>query len=327
MTQREKAVSLTLGLAGLAFLLLIGGQARAVDFAKAIPPEYRVGGEWALGCQAYSFNRYTFFEAVDKTKETGCRLIEGYPKQRLSKENPTPLNHDAPQEVLDAAKKKLNEAGIKLVAYGVVGLGNNEADNRKVFDFCKKMGVLVIQSEPPEEALPLVAKLAKEYDIPVALHNHPQPSRYWDPKHCLESVKGLAPWVGSGADTGHWMRSEVNPLEALKMLQGNIVSLHIKDLNEFGKGAHDVPFGTGKADMKAILDELRRQKFNGIMSIEYEYNWESSVPEIKQCVDFLRAYASGEKLSPAKATETEKPAAKKAGGRRGGARKTKGQAK
>jgi sugar phosphate isomerase/epimerase len=294
MTRGRKAVGLLLGFAGLASMLLVGSRAAAVDFAKAIPKEYRVGGEWALGCQAYSFNRYSFFEAVDKAKETGCKLIEVFPGQKLSPENQTAFNHDAPPEVCEAAKKKCDEAGIKMVAYGVVGLGKDEAANRKVFEFCKKMGILVIQSEPPEEALPLVAKLAKEYDIPVALHNHPKPSRYWDPKHCLESVKDLAPWVGSGGDTGHWMRSEVNPLEAVKMLDGKIVACHIKDLNEFGgegKSPHDVPFGTGQANMKAILDELRRQKFNGPMSIEYEYNWTTSVPEIKQCVDFVRAYS------------------------------------
>jgi len=288
MTQRGKAVGLLLG---LACLMLVASGASAVDFAQAIPKEYRVGGEWALGCQAYSFNRYSFFEAVDKTKETGGRLIEVFPGQKLSPENQTAFNHSAPPEVWEAARKKCDEAGIKMVAYGVVGLGKDEAANRKVFDFCKKMGILVVVSEPPEEMLPAIAKMAKEYDIPVALHNHPQPSRYWDPKHCLESVKDLAPWVGSDADTGHWMRSNVNPLEAIKMLEGHIVASHIKDLNEFGKAAHDVPFGTGKADMKAILDELRRQKFNGPMSIEYEYNWTTSVPEIKKCVDFVREYS------------------------------------
>jgi len=282
---------------------------QAVDFRQAIPREYRVGG-WAIGCQVYSFNRYTLFEAIDKTKETGARLIEGFPGQVISKEHQVKFTHDAPTEALDAVKKKLDEAGVKLVAYGVVGLGKDEAANRKVFEFAKKMGILVITSEPGEGSLDLIAKLAQEYGIPVAIHNHPKREnkadyKYWDPNYVLECVKGRAPWVGACADTGHWMRSNLDPVEALKLLEGNIVSMHIKDLNELGPKAHDVPFGTGKGNMKAILDELRRQKFNGPMSIEYEYNWETSVPEIKQCVDFMRdnprrpAGARGEKAGKA----------------------------
>jgi sugar phosphate isomerase/epimerase len=315
MTRGGKAVGLLLCTAGLALTLLCGRQAVAVDFAQAIQAEYRVGG-WAIGCQAYSFNRYSFFEAVDKTKETGGRVIEVFPGQKLSPDNSTPFNHDAPQEVIDAAMKKMKEAGVLPVAYGVVGLGKDEAANRKVFDFCKKVGILVVVSEPPEDALAGVAKMAQEYGIPVALHNHPKPSRYWDPKHVLECVKDLGPWVGSCSDTGHWMRSDVNPLEAIKMLEGHIVSMHIKDLNQSGQGAHDVPFGTGKADMAAILDELKRQKWDGPMSIEYEYNWTTSVPEITQCIDFMRTHPKG--------GEGEKAVEKKAG-RKGGKKRKAAQ--
>ena len=80
------------------------------------------------------------------------------------------------------------------------------------------------------------------------------------------------------------MRSGINPLEALKKLEGRVVSLHFKDLNEASPDAHDVPWGTGKADVKALLTELKRQGFKGVFSIEYEHNWENSVPDIAQCV-------------------------------------------
>lgn len=300
MKHRVKGVGLWLGLAALAFSLLVGGRAMAYDFEKAIPEEYRISG-FALSCQAYSFNRYSFFEAVDKTKSVGCRLIEAYPGQKLKPDGDATFSHDAPKAVWDEAKAKLDKEGIKLVAYGVVGLGNDEAANRKVFDFCKYMGVLVINSEPPIEAIPGIAKLAKEYDIPVGMHNHPKRPddanyKHWSPDfvlECVNSASGVKGWVGSGADTGHWMRSDLVPLDCLKKLQGNIISMHIKDLNQFGRpGEHDVPFGTGKVQMTKVLDELKRQGYKGVMSIEYEYNWTTSVPEIAQCVGFVRGYGA-----------------------------------
>ena len=88
------------------------------------------------------------------------------------------------------------------------------------------------------------------------------------------------------------MRSGIDPVEALKMLEGRIVSLHLKDLNQFGvREAHDVPWGSGEADMKAILRELDRQGYTGTFSIEYEHNWENSVPEIRESVEYFNSVA------------------------------------
>ncbi len=44
--------------------------------------------DWKLGMQAYSFNRFTFSEAVEKNKALGMDYIECYPGQTLSKEKP-----------------------------------------------------------------------------------------------------------------------------------------------------------------------------------------------------------------------------------------------
>jgi len=249
---------------------------------------------WKLGMQAYSFNRFTFFEAIDKTQSLGMRYIEAYPGQRLSPGKPgVKFDHNASDEVLEAVKAKLKAANVKLVNYGVVGLGKDEAADRKVFDCAKKMGIETIVSEPPPGSFDLLDKLVEEYGINVAIHNHPKPSRYWNPDTVLKAVKGHSKRIGSCADTGHWMRSGINPLEAIKKLEGRIISLHFKDLNEFGvRKAHDVPWGTGKANIKAILTELKRQKFQGVFSVEYEHNWMNSVPEIAKCAAYFNEVAA-----------------------------------
>jgi sugar phosphate isomerase/epimerase len=84
-------------------------------------------------------------------------------------------------------------------------------------------------------------------------------------------------------------------VECLRILKGRIVSSHLKDLNETGLKGHDVPYGSGVADIPAILDELRAQGFAGNISIEYEYHWENSVPEVAQCVGFVRGYGAAKK--------------------------------
>ncbi len=66
-----------------------------------IPNDCKAGG-FAIGCQAYTFNHYTVFEAIEKTAATGGKVIEFYPGQKLSKEEPNvSFDHNASDEVLD----------------------------------------------------------------------------------------------------------------------------------------------------------------------------------------------------------------------------------
>lgn len=267
-----------------AAVVLCGAAANAQEAAKGCPNAEALG--WHIGCQAYSFNRFTFFEAVDKVQSLGLHYIEAYPGQKFSKEKPDAVfDHNMSEELQKEALAYLKAADVKLVNYGVVGLPNDEAECRKVFDFAKKMGIETIVSEPPADAFDLLDKLTEEYQINVAIHNHPKPSEYWDPDKVLAACEGHSKRIGSCADTGHWMRSDINPLEAVKKLEGRIISFHLKDLNKYGTdGEHDVPWGTGKADLKAIMAEVKRQGFKGVFSAEYEYNWDNSVPDLAQCV-------------------------------------------
>ena len=113
-----------------------------------------------------------------------------------------------------------------------------------------------------------------------------------DPNFILSLVKDRDARIGSCADTGHWVRSGLDPVDCLRILKGHIISSHLKDLNEKSPGAHDVPYGTGVSHVTAILDELKAQNFAGNISVEYEYNWEASEPEIGQCIGFVRGYGS-----------------------------------
>lgn len=275
----------------LSTAIAVFGATGAFAQSLTIPVEGAPAAEamgWRLGCQAYSFNKFTFYEAVANVKALGLNVIEAYPGQTLSKEKPDlKFDHSMSKELQNEVLEHLKAAGIKLVNYGVVGLGETEADQRKVFDFAKAMGIETIVAEPTPEQLPGIDKLAQEYGINVALHNHPEPSRYWNPDTVLEACKGLSNRIGACADTGHWMRSGIDPVEATRKLEKRIISFHFKDLNAFGtKGeeAHDVPWGTGLVNARAVLAELQRQGFKGVFSIEYEYKWENSLPDIAHSV-------------------------------------------
>ena len=99
----------------------------------------------------------------------------------------------------------------------------------------------------------------------------------------LEALKGRSKRIGACPDIGHWLRSGLDPVESLRKLDGKIYNIHFKDLNIKGvREAHDVIWGTGILNMEAFLKELKRQKYKGPITIEYEYNWKNSVPDIRE---------------------------------------------
>jgi sugar phosphate isomerase/epimerase len=258
--------------------------------------------KWRLGAQSYSFNRFTFEEAMAKTKACGMKYIEVFPQQRISDKFGKTVFSDMTPAQRQEVKQMLKDNGLTLTCYGVI-TPKGEQEWRKLFDFAKDMGFETIVSEPPESDLEMIDKLCNEYKIGVAIHNHPKPSHYWDYQTVLKACEGRSKWIGSCADTGHWTRSEIDPLVAIKALgkAGRIRSLHFKDLNEIGAKAHDVPWGTGVSKPREVLAELAAEGFEGAFSIEYEYHWDNSVPEIKKCVEWFNKTAAELSNTPAKA--------------------------
>ena len=266
-------------------------------FAGIKAEKDRIGPEkesWRLAVQAYSFRKFTLFEAIEKAQQCGIKYLEAYPNQVISKDivnkkdKPVKLWFNIPSEIKEKIKAKLKKHDVKLINFGVTWLPGNEKGLREAFDFAKEMGIETILSEPKPENLPLIDKIAREYKIQVGIHNHPKPSRYWNPDTVLNAIEGTSKMVGASPDTAHWCRSGIDPVEGVKKLKGNMISFHLKDLKDFGtKKTHDVPLGTGECKIKEVLEELNKQGFRGVFTIEYEHNWDNSIPEIKKCVEFF----------------------------------------
>ena len=227
-----------------------------------------------MALQAWTFNSKTVVEVIDKAKELGIQYIECFPGQKCSAEQQAGFGPGMSPEATKVVKDKLAETGCHIIAFGVTGIPGDEKGIRSMFEWAQTWGIGTINTEIGKDQLALVDKLAEEYGMKVGLHNHPKPSHYWDPAFTASELQGMN-FVGACADTGHWPRSGVTPIDGLKKLEGHIASLHFKDL---GEGDKDVVWGTGKWDAKGMLAELRRQGFRGTFSIEYE-NWDAGQEE------------------------------------------------
>ncbi len=256
---------------------------------------------WTLTVHSYTFQKFSIYEAIDKTAAIRIKHMSISGTVNLPGTNGQIVRSATvalPEKEVAAIRAHLKEKGVDttFMNMGVVKPGINEAESRKIFEGAKRLGISVLVAEPEthgkvEELGPVmdvVERLAKEYNIKVAIHNHPGPQNfYWNPDTVAAAVKDRSPLLGACADVGHWVRSGLDPVVCLKKLEGRVIALHFKDLNEATLKAHDLPWGTGVSNAKGMLAELKRQKFHGAICVEYEYNWENSSPEIAKSADWF----------------------------------------
>lgn len=247
-----------------------------------------------VAVQCWTFRKYTFLEALDKIKALGVQYVEAYPGQMLGgKYMDVPFT---PEKMTDEhirwVKDELAGRGLTLVTYGVCGWENTESATRAYFDFAKKLGLRTLNVEPQLDDYSLIEQMVKEYDVRISIHNHPKPTKYWNPRTVIDHIRGLDPRIGSGADTGHWMRAGIDPVAALRALRGRITNVHLKDLNAFDDpDAYDVPFGTGVGKIREILAELTLQDYDGFIAVEHERNEDLPDPsdKIKPGLDYIKS--------------------------------------
>jgi sugar phosphate isomerase/epimerase len=279
-------------------LTLLALAAAACVSADPIPESYRQNG-WFVGAQAYTFNRFSAFEAIAKTKEAGGNVIEFYPGQTLKPGSKDKVHHTMSDAAFAELKAELDRQGVRAVNYGVVGAKNAEEVNL-IMAFAKKMGLYAVCTESTEQ-IAAWEKAAIATDIKVAIHEHgtrigkdgkiDTKYKVWDPLYVLGVVESRDHRVGACADLGHWATSSLSSVWALKVLEGRIISVHLKDKSEFGHKGTVVVAGKGVVDVDGCLKELIRQKFDGHISIEHEADWNDSVPQVKDNIDFVKARA------------------------------------
>ncbi|WP_165042218.1 sugar phosphate isomerase/epimerase [Dysgonomonas sp. ZJ709] len=245
---------------------------------ESIPPK------WKLGIQTYSFHKFPLMEALDKTQQLGLHYSEAYFFQSLGKNfvDTAYLNFDIDETTKKQLKEEFAKRDITLYSFGVAFYETTEEWER-FFAFSKDMGIHTVTCEPKLEHLNFVEQLALKYKIEVAIHNHPAPSLYADPNVLFEALKGRDPIMGVCADIGHWKRTGNDPVKTLERFAGRIKVVHLKDLNE---QLEDTTWGTGILPVKEVLGELKKQNFDGLISVEYENFGDSQLDDILKSLEF-----------------------------------------
>jgi len=224
--------------------------------------------DWKLGVALWTFHTFNFPESLDKVDSAGLKYIEPNTFHKLGPE----LNDSVASQLSPAGVEKMKAmiARKGLIIESIYIGGDSTLESwKKQFEIAKQLGVKFVTTEPPINLWDSIDSLAGVYGVKVAIHEHWKGvSQYWNPDTVLLAIKNH-PNFGACADLGHWPKSGINPLEAVKKLSGHIIGIHLKDIAAYNDPKlRDVPVGKGIVDFPAIFAELKKQNFKGHIYIE-----------------------------------------------------------
>ncbi len=224
--------------------------------------------DWKFGIALWTFHTVNFPESLDKVDSAGIKYIEPNTFHKAGPELKDSMILQLSPAGIEKLKSLIAQKGLKAESIYIVG-DSTLSSWVKQFDIAKLLGVKYVTTEPPLNMWGSIDSLAGAYGMKVAIHEHWKgTSHYWNPDTTLMALKGH-PNFGVSADLGHWPKSGIDPLDAVKKLSGHILGVHLKDIAAYNDPSlKDVPVGTGVIKFPEIFEELKRQNFNGHIYIE-----------------------------------------------------------
>jgi inosose dehydratase len=245
-------------------------------------------GEFTMGAQSYCFRNFDTEQALKRTQELGLHFIEFFQQHAPLESTP---------EQIRALLRLCANYDIKPIAYGVQRFTKNDEANKKIFDFGQALGIKTFSADPDPDSFDSLDKRVDQSKISIAIHPHGptgrgQMHRWYSAEVIMKAVKDHHPLIGSCLDTGHLIRAaqlgkKLDPAEEIRIMGARNFGIHLKDHDN--KKDTDVVYGQGALDVPAVLKALKDVNFKGYMSIEYEAHPNNPSPDMRACLDVLKA--------------------------------------
>lgn len=279
----RRAALKQLAVAGAGLPLLGAAAALRAEEAGGKPASLPFG----FGVASYTLRSMPFEEAVLAVKRVGL--------DRLSI-NPRHLPWEAPAPGWVTRLEKLKEAGVTAPCTGVMYLKNDETQMRQAFEYVKAMGARVFSCNPGRDALPLLERFVKEYDVRAAMHNHGPENKEWPSPHEIwKAIEPLDARIGLCIDVGHTYRAGVDPAQAIRAYRSRLYDIHLKDSLASVGAEKDEPIevGRGHLNQRAILAALIEVRFADTVWFEFEKDASDPMPGLAESVGYVRGLLKG----------------------------------
>lgn len=281
MSSRRKFIRHSaLGLAGSVTLPFAGTAATiAAGEHKAAPLPL------AVGIAGYTFAKFDVSQSVAMMKRLGITNLS-------IKDIHLPLNSS--DERIQSVVSTFREAGIHPYTVGVIYMKTKDAVDQ-AFAYARKVGVNMIVGVPNYELLDHAEAQVKAYDIRLAIHNHgPEDALYPGPADVYERIRNRDARMGLCIDIGHAMRAGTAPEKAIRDYRNRLFDLHIKDVSLAARDGKAIEIGRGVINFPAVVASLRRVRFQGVCSIEYEKDMTDPLAGIAESIGYFKGVVAAE---------------------------------
>ena len=232
-----------------------------------------------LGIAGYSFVHFKLDEALAMMKKTDVHYL-------CIKDFHLPYKSTA--EEITAFHEKLKQSGVTGYAVGPIYVKTTQ-DIDNAFDYARRVGVKLIVGIPNHADLPYLEKKVKEYDIRFAIHNHgPEDKLYPNATSINNLIKDLDSRVGICFDMGHDTRDNQDAVADLGKYSKRIFDIHLKNVTSATKDGTTCELGRGVIDIPAFVKMLRKVKYSGSCSLEYEKDMKDPLAGIAESVGYFR---------------------------------------
>ncbi len=240
-----------------------------------------------IGVATYTFREWPIEETIKGLQRADAKYIS-----IKNVKNHIDLSH-TPEERKQRAQM-FRDAGMVPLSVGNVGMKNDEADVRRAFEFARDIGVPTMVCAPPPDAVPLLDKFVKEFNIKLAIHNHgPEDKQFPSPYDVWKAVEKYDKRIGLCIDVGHTARAGVDPAEAIVKCRERLYDVHLKDISALGNRNTPIEAGRGILDLKAILAALLKINYEGLAGFEYEKDGKDPLAGLTESLGYTKGLLAG----------------------------------
>jgi inosose dehydratase len=243
-----------------------------------------------VGVATYTLRELPIEEAIKGVKRVGLKYVS-----IKNVKNHIDLSHASAERKQRA--QMFRDAGLIPLSVGNVSMRTGEADIRQAFEYARDIGVPTIVCAPSLEAIPILDKMVKEFDIKLAIHNHgPEDKGFFpSPFDVMRAVEKFDKRIGLCIDVGHTARAGVDPADSILKCQERLYDLHMKDISALGNKNTPIEGGRGILDTTSILAALLKIKYQGLVGFEYEKDGKDPVPGLAESVGYVKGVLAGMK--------------------------------
>ena len=197
-----------------------------------------------------------------------------------------PLN--STEEQMEAFKAKCRSYGVEPYILGPIYM-KSEAEVDRAFAYAKRYGAEMFIGVPNYELTEYVVAKVKETGIRMAIHTHgPDGAPFPNIQKVAEIYNNPAWGVGCCMDLGHSVRMGEDIVKDIKKYRAWLYDIHIKDETEASKKGGTWEMGRGVIDFKPVVKVLRKVKYDGVLSLEFEKNGNDPHGGVAESIGYLR---------------------------------------